>query len=76
MTQACCPGCGLRFAAAAAAYLVACPECGGPPQRVPSAEHVLGFRLAADSDCSDALPHAVAVATPIHGPGPDAVVTD
>jgi predicted nucleic acid-binding Zn-ribbon protein len=68
MTHACCPSCGLRFTTAAAAYLLACPECGGPPQRVPSAEHVLGFRLWTDDDCRDALPQAVAVATRIHAP--------
>src|SRR3954471_10472811 len=65
MTQVCCPSCGLRFARAAAAYLVACPSCGEPPQPVPSAEHVLGFRLVSDDDRSDSLPVAVAVALPL-----------
>jgi hypothetical protein len=71
MTQACCPSCGLRFTGAAAAHLTACPECGGPPQSVPSAEHVLGFRLWVDADSIDAPPIAVAVAvaTAIHDPG-------
>ena len=37
--------------------------------QVPGAEHVLGFRLCSDDDCSEALSHAVAVATVIHEPG-------
>jgi predicted nucleic acid-binding Zn-ribbon protein len=69
MTQACCPSCGLRFTGAAAVCLTACPECGGPPQSVPSAEHVLGFRLWADAVHSDLPAAAVAVATAIHDPG-------
>jgi hypothetical protein len=69
MTQACCPSCGLRFTGAAAARLTACPECGEPPQLVPSAEHVLGFRLWADAGRSDLPAVAVAIATAIHDPG-------
>jgi hypothetical protein len=65
MTQACCPSCRLRFARAVAAYLVACPDCGEPPQPVPSAENVLGFRLASDDPRSDSLPVALAVALPV-----------
>lgn len=67
MTQVCCPSCRLRFTRAAAAYLVACPECGQPPQPVPSAERVVGFRLVADDydyDDSDVAPAAIAVALP------------
>lgn len=65
MTQACCPSCRLRFSREVAAYLVACPDCGEPPQPVLSAEHVLGFRLVSDDDRSDSLPVALAVALPI-----------
>lgn len=68
MTRACCPSCGLRFTVAAAAHLTACPECGEPPQLVPSAEHVLGFRLCADAGLAEAPAIAVAVATAIHDP--------
>jgi hypothetical protein len=65
MTHLCCPSCRLRFARAAAAYLVACPDCGEPPQPVLSAERVLGFRLVSDDARSDSLPVALAVALPI-----------
>jgi hypothetical protein len=67
MTQACCPGCGLRFTGAAAAHLTACPECGGPPRSVPRAEHVLGSRLRVDAGRVD-VP-AIAVAVAIHSAG-------
>ena len=62
MTQVCCPSCRLRFTRAAAAYLVACPDCGEPPQPVVRAEDILGFRLVSDDDRSDSLPVALAIA--------------
>jgi hypothetical protein len=66
MTQVCCPSCRLRFTRATAAHLVACPECGAPPEPVLSAERVIGFRLASGIDeLSDTLPIAVAVALPV-----------
>ena len=66
MTHVCCPGCGLRFTGAAAAHLVACPQCGAPPQPVPSAEHMLGYRLAdATPEHGDHTAIAVAVARPV-----------
>jgi hypothetical protein len=68
MTQVCCPSCRLRFTRASAAYLVACPQCGEPPQPI-AGELAFGFRLLTDGDRSETLPHAVAVAMPIHGPG-------
>jgi hypothetical protein len=68
MTQVCCPGCRLRFTRAAAAYLVACPYCGEPPQPVLRAASVLGFRLVSDDDRSDSLPVARAIALPIPTP--------
>ena len=70
MTQACCPSCGLRFTGAAAARLRACPECGGPPQSVPSAEHVLGFRLWVDAGVDAPIAVAVAVSLPDPGVNP------
>lgn len=65
MTHVCCPGCRLRFSRASAAYLVACPECGAPPESVPSAECVIGFRRVSDDDRRDEMPMALAVALPI-----------
>lgn len=64
MTHVCCPGCGVRFSRASAVNLVACPECGGPPQSVPGAEYVLGYRLASASADHVADDTAVAVAMP------------
>jgi hypothetical protein len=68
MTQLACPGCRLRFAPAAA-RLVACPECGRPPQPVSSAKAALGFRLHVIEDMPPELPEAVAVSVPIPDPG-------
>lgn len=65
MTQVCCPSCGLRFSRATATHLVACPHCGESPEVVPSAEHVLGYRLADDDDFAvEEQAVAVAVAVP------------
>jgi hypothetical protein len=69
MTHVGCPNCRLRFTSAAAAYLVACPECGRPPQQIAGAEGVLGFRLFVLEDVPQALPEAVAVSIPIPDPG-------
>jgi hypothetical protein len=69
MTHVCCPSCRLRFTRSAAAYLVACPLCGGPPRPVSSAELALGFRLLSDDDGLDELPQAVAVVMPVPPPG-------
>ena len=64
MTQVCCPGCGVRFSRATAAHLVSCPQCGQPAETVPSAEHVLGYRLAEWPADEPAIAVAVAVAPP------------
>lgn len=69
MTQVCCPSCQLRFASAAASYLLACPECGRPPHSTVGAEDVLGFRLWIPEDVPHELPEAVAGSIPI--PDPD-----
>src|SRR5919109_2991860 len=65
MTRLCCPGCRLRFSPAAGAYLVACPECGEPPQTIASLELAIGFRLFELEDVPQQLPEAIAVAIPL-----------
>lgn len=69
MTPVCCPSCRLRFAAAAAAYLVRCPECGGPPERIASFERAVGFRPFGPQDIPHSVAQAVAVSIPVHEPG-------
>ena len=69
MTHVCCPDCRLRFAPAAAAHLVACPECGWPLQTLAGLEGALGFRLFRLDDVPHPLPEAVAVSIPIPDPG-------
>ena len=61
MTHVGCPSCRLRFTPAAAAYLVACPECGRLPQPIVGAPGVVGFRLFVPEDVPNELPEAVAV---------------
>jgi len=58
----------LRFTPAAAAYLVACPECGQPPEPIVGAEGVIGFRLFVPADVPHELPEAVAVSIPTSDP--------
>ena len=58
MTHVGCPCCQLRFTSATAALLVACPECGRPPQLIGAAEHVVGFRLFIEEDAPNAMPDA------------------
>jgi hypothetical protein len=69
MTHVGCPTCRLRFSAASAAYLVACPECGRPLEPIAGAERVVGFRLFAIEDAPQELPEAVAVSIRIPDPG-------
>ena len=71
MTHMCCPSCRLRFTRAAAAYLLACPQCGELVQAVPSALGVLGFRLFADAEIAEVLGPVVSAALPAHVPGVD-----
>jgi hypothetical protein len=68
MTHLCCPRCRLRFTPAAAAHLVACPECGEPP-RASSLQGTVGFRIFRLEDVPHSLPQAVAVSIPIPGRG-------
>jgi hypothetical protein len=69
MTHVCCPDCRLRFTPAAAAYLVACPECGEPHQTMPGHAGLVGFRLFRLEDLPHSLPEAVAISIPIPDPG-------
>jgi hypothetical protein len=69
MTHLCCPPCRLRFTPAAEAYLVACPECGEPPQLVTGLERTFGFRLVGPEDRPHEMPHAAEVSFPV--PKPD-----
>jgi hypothetical protein len=59
----------LRFTAATAAHLLACPECGRPPQLIGAAEGVVGFRLFIAEDVPNPLPEAIAVSIPLPDPG-------
>jgi hypothetical protein len=65
MTQACCPGCRLRFARNPAAHLETCPQCTQPVHWIISAQDALGYRLFDISDPSPAVPAAIAMALPI-----------
>lgn len=64
MTHVCCPDCRLRFAPDAAAYLIACPECGEPLQTIAGLEQSVGFRLFTLDDPPQAMPEAIAVSIP------------
>jgi hypothetical protein len=68
MTHLGCPSCRLRFTAAAAPYLVACPQCGRPPEPIAGAEAVVGFRLFVLEDVPRDLPQAVSVSLPVQDP--------
>jgi hypothetical protein len=68
MTHVCCPDCRLRFTPAAVAYLVACPECGEPPQTLAGLEGMVGFRLFRPHAVPHSLSEAVAVSLPIPDP--------
>jgi hypothetical protein len=68
MTHLCCTSCRLRFTADAAAYLVACPQCGRPPQPIAGAEGVVGFRLFLPEDSPREMPEAVAVSIWVQDP--------
>jgi PHP family Zn ribbon phosphoesterase len=67
MTHFCCSHCRLRFTPAAAAYLVACPECGEPPQRS-SLKDAVGFRVFRLEDAPPSLPAAAAISLPVPDP--------
>jgi hypothetical protein len=68
MNHGSCPDCRLRFTAATAAYLPACPECGKPLAPVVGPGAAVGFRLFRGDDDPHSLPEAVAVALPPPAP--------
>jgi hypothetical protein len=69
MTHVCCQRCRLRFTPGAAAYLVACPECGARLEALESLELMFGFRVFSPADIPGTLPEAAAVSIPV--PEPD-----
>jgi len=71
LTRITCPSCRLRFAAAAAATLYSCPECGGSLEAVGSTAATLGLRLFAATDPYPPLPSAVEAALPRDDVRPD-----
>jgi hypothetical protein len=71
MTRLSCPGCRLRFDAAATASLATCPECGRPVEAVGSAEATLGYCPFVAHDPQPALPMVAEAAMPIPGLLPD-----
>jgi hypothetical protein len=72
LTNLCCAPCRVRFTPAVAAYILACPECGDPPQPIARLELTFGFRLIGPEDLPQALPYAMArsVALPVPEPRP------
>jgi hypothetical protein len=54
----------MRFDSAAAACLVACPECGEQLEPIASLEHSVGYRLVRFDELFDPLPQAIAVSLP------------
>ena len=69
VTHLCCPDCRLRFTPAAAAYIVACPDCGDSPQLIANLESTFGFRLVGPEDLPQDLPYATAAALKPPPPG-------
>jgi hypothetical protein len=69
VTHLCCARCRLRFTPAAAAYIIACPECGDSPQPIASLEATFGFRLVGPEDLPGELPYATAIAVTFPDPG-------
>lgn len=69
MILVCCPPCRLRFTPAAAAYIIACPECGHSPQPIASLEQTVGFRLVGPEDLPHGLTRANAASITFPEPG-------
>jgi hypothetical protein len=73
MTHPACPACRLRFAAAAAAPLTTCPDCGGDLEAL-DASSLLGFRrrdaAAPQREAYPGLAAAVAAVLPEPPAGP------
>lgn len=68
-THLCCAHCRLRFTPALAGYIMACPECGDPPQPIGSLELTFGFRLIGPEDLPHELPYATARSIALPEPG-------
>ncbi len=68
-THLCCPRCRLRFTPQAAAYIIACPECGDSPQPIARLELTFGFRVIGPEDLPHELPDATAVCIALPRPG-------
>jgi hypothetical protein len=68
-THRCCARCRLRFTPAVATYLIACPECGDPPQPISTLELTFGFRLIGPEDLPHELPYATARSIALPEPG-------
>jgi len=65
----CCAPCRLRFTPAAAACIVACPECGASLQPIERLELTFGFRVIGPEDLPHELPYATAVSVALPRPG-------
>ena len=68
-THLCCPHCRLRFTPPAAAYIIACPECGDAPQPIARLELTFGFRVVGPEDLPHEFPYATAVCVDLPRPG-------
>ncbi len=64
-----CAHCRLRFTSAAAACIVACPECGDSLQPIARLELTFGFRVIGPDDLPHELPYATAVSVALPRPG-------
>jgi hypothetical protein len=68
MSHLCCHHCRVRFTAEAATYLLACPECARPTDRMNHSEDLLGFRLFDPLDISDLVTRGPEAPPPEPGP--------
>jgi len=68
MSPACCQSCLVRFTAASAASVEACPRCGQALDYVAAAREVLGYQLL--ESARHELPAAAEAALPAPEPRP------
>jgi hypothetical protein len=64
-TRKCCASCRIRFTAASAAYLSACPACGESLEPLAGLAGAMGYRLFTQEDTAGALPDAIEVSMPV-----------
>ena len=64
MSHLCCYHCRVRFTAEAATYLLVCPECDEPTERVEQPSRLLGFRLFDPLDLTDMVDDGLEPAKP------------